>query len=127
MRSNIDSSPRNIKDVLMDDRIRKEFLSGAPKKDSKVVSAFISNNSENALKTKPKVRSMSFCCVPLFDVATKHVLGRWPSLRVSSTARSNDSCHLPCRHLLFPSSKTNKPQGMPSELYGRKRWLSLVF
>jgi len=40
----------------MEPSLRKEFLKGAPKNESKAVSAFVSANSENALKTKPKVR-----------------------------------------------------------------------
>ena len=38
----------------MDERLRKEFLNGATR--AKAAKAFVSGNSENALKTKPKVR-----------------------------------------------------------------------
>jgi len=41
--------------VLSDDGIRKEFLKGTPKNDSKVVKAFVAANASNALKTRPKV------------------------------------------------------------------------
>jgi len=43
----------------MEPSLRKEFLKGAAKNESKAVSAFVSANSENALKTKPKVRLRS--------------------------------------------------------------------
>ena len=55
MRNDIDRHPSRIKDVLMDERLRKEFLGGATK--AKASKAFVSCNSENALKTKPKVRN----------------------------------------------------------------------
>lgn len=55
MRTDIDRHPEHIKKVLLDDGIRKSFLKGAPKNESKVVKEFVASNSENALKTKPKV------------------------------------------------------------------------
>ena len=58
MRRDIDRHPRRIKDVLLDDGLRKEFLKGAPKNDAKAVKAFVSSNAENALKTKPKVSKL---------------------------------------------------------------------
>lgn len=54
MRRAIDRHSRRLKDVLLDDTIRKEFLNGAAKNDKAVVKAFVKSNSENALKTKPK-------------------------------------------------------------------------
>ncbi|KAF4549863.1 Hypothetical protein D9617_19g101680 [Elsinoe fawcettii] len=56
LRSNIDRRPQQLKSVLMADRMRKEFLNGAPKNEKKVVQAFTSSkmNQESALKTKPK-------------------------------------------------------------------------
>ncbi|GAB1727823.1 hypothetical protein NU195Hw_g2143t1 [Hortaea werneckii] len=54
MRIDIDRHPEHIKKVLLDDGIRKSFLNGAPKNESKVVKEFVASNSENALKTKPK-------------------------------------------------------------------------
>ena len=44
-----------MKNVLSDEKIRKEFLKGAPSNDSKVVKAFVAANAANALKTRPKV------------------------------------------------------------------------
>lgn len=40
----------------MQEHLRKEFLSGAAT-EAKIVKEFVSSNSENALKTKPKVRT----------------------------------------------------------------------
>ena len=63
MRRSIDRHPERIKGVLMDTELRKTFLKGVSKDEKKVVKAFFASNSENALKTKPKVsRSCSFCC-----------------------------------------------------------------
>ncbi|KAI6894715.1 hypothetical protein KC318_g14621 [Hortaea werneckii] len=58
MRTDIDRHPEHIKKVLLDDGIRKSFLNGAPKNESKVVKEFVASNSENALKTKPKTDDM---------------------------------------------------------------------
>lgn len=55
MRRNIDHHPERIKLVLMEGKMRKEFLKGAPQQESKVVKAFVASNAGNALKTKPKV------------------------------------------------------------------------
>ena len=35
--------------------MRKDMLGNVPKNEAKAVKAFVSSNSENALKTKPKV------------------------------------------------------------------------
>ena len=57
-----------MKNVLSDEKIRKEFLKGAPLNDIKVVKAFVAANAANALKTRPKVSysdalSPSLSCV----------------------------------------------------------------
>ncbi|KAK3706405.1 hypothetical protein LTR37_012783 [Vermiconidia calcicola] len=54
MRRDIDRHPRRIKDVLTEERMRKEFFDGCSKNEAKAVKAFVSANAENALKTKPK-------------------------------------------------------------------------
>ncbi|KAK5115440.1 hypothetical protein LTR85_009900 [Meristemomyces frigidus] len=54
MRRDIDRNPARIKLVLMEDKMRKSFLKGASKRESKVVAAFMASNAGNALKTKPK-------------------------------------------------------------------------
>ncbi|KAM0722506.1 hypothetical protein Q7P37_001947 [Cladosporium fusiforme] len=54
MRRAIDRHSRQMKDVLLDENLRKEFLKGAPKNDAKVVKAFVAANASNALKTRPK-------------------------------------------------------------------------
>lgn len=57
LRRDIDRHPQRLKNVLMDEGIRREFLGGVPKKLEKVVHAFISlpTNAESSLKTRPKV------------------------------------------------------------------------
>lgn len=60
LRDDIDKHPERLKNVLLTDALRKEFLNAAPKKEEKVVKAFVSakHNKDNALKTKPKVRAV---------------------------------------------------------------------
>lgn len=43
----------------MNPSIRKEVFGGIPKDEKKCVKAFISQNGESALKTKPKVSNAS--------------------------------------------------------------------
>lgn len=64
MRSTIDTNPRALKDVLLDDGIRKEFLGASKKTDAAVVKAFAKENQGNALKSKPKV-----CCFPVLSAS----------------------------------------------------------
>jgi len=59
LRRNIDQRPERIKSVLMDAGLRKTILGGVPADEKRVIKAFASQNSENALKTKPKVRGSS--------------------------------------------------------------------
>lgn len=76
MRRDIDTRPRRLKDVLLDDGLRKEFLGGVAKNDAKAVKTFVSNNSENALKTRPKVRSITLLLMfyrVLYVVASRSV------------------------------------------------------
>ena len=61
MRSDIDQNPRRIKEVLVDEGMRKEFLRDVSKNESKAVKVFVSTNGENALKTRPKVRTERLC------------------------------------------------------------------
>ena len=56
VRNDIDTNPQQLKRVLMEEPLRREFLSLATN-EAKAVKAFVSSNSENALKTKPKVRT----------------------------------------------------------------------
>jgi hypothetical protein len=56
LRTTIDKNPQRLKDVLMNDKVRAEFLSGSSTKTA--VKAFVKTNSETALKTKPKVSSL---------------------------------------------------------------------
>lgn len=55
LRTTIDENPQRLKDVLMNDKMRAEFLSGCSKKAA--VQSFVKTNAETALKTKPKVSS----------------------------------------------------------------------
>lgn len=66
MRRAIDRRSRQLKDVLLDEHLRKEFLKGAPKNDAKVVKAFVAANASNALKTRPKVSSLIFSLLFVF-------------------------------------------------------------
>lgn len=56
LRGDVDRQSDRIKTVLSSPGLRREFLGGISNDPKKVVKAFISSNSENALKTKPKVR-----------------------------------------------------------------------
>ena len=55
LRRNIDREPEVIRRVLTDTALRKTILGGIPKDEKKAIKAFVSQNAENALKTKPKV------------------------------------------------------------------------
>lgn len=54
LRKDIDKRPQNIKDILLNDGIRKQFLGGVKKDEKLVIKAFADSNKENALKTKPR-------------------------------------------------------------------------
>ncbi|OQO07185.1 hypothetical protein B0A48_07754 [Cryoendolithus antarcticus] len=54
MRRDIDRRPNRLKDILLEPRVRRDFLKNAPASAQKAVKAFISTNEENALKTRPK-------------------------------------------------------------------------
>lgn len=55
MRRDIDQKSHKLRSVLLDPAMRKEFLGGIPKDEKKAIKAFVEQNKENALKTKPKV------------------------------------------------------------------------
>jgi hypothetical protein len=62
LRADIDRRSRRLKEALRSEGMRREFLEGVEDDDSKVVKEFVAQNSENALKTKPKVSEfVSFC------------------------------------------------------------------
>ncbi|KAM0700455.1 hypothetical protein Q7P35_012176 [Cladosporium inversicolor] len=69
LRQAIDKRSRQMKNVLSDEKIRKEFLKGAPANDSKVVKAFVAANAANALKTRPK----AFSSATEVDVCVRRV------------------------------------------------------
>ncbi|KAL9008400.1 MAG: hypothetical protein Q9173_006471 [Seirophora scorigena] len=95
MRRDIDRKSHKLKNVLLDPLLRKEFLGGVSKDDKKAVKAFCGQNQENALKTKPKVRSLNL----LLGVFS-HLLGRGHSTRrvsagsLASTSANHASFHL---------------------------------
>lgn len=62
LRRNIDRKPHDIRRVLLDDAIRKEFLGGAGVTEKKAMKAFAAQNAGNALKTKPKVHLNCWFC-----------------------------------------------------------------
>ncbi|KAI1626710.1 hypothetical protein EDD37DRAFT_676358 [Exophiala viscosa] len=53
LRTNIDRKSHKLKRVLMEPQMRKQILGGASD-ERKAIKAFVAQNSENALKTKPK-------------------------------------------------------------------------
>lgn len=55
MRQDIDRKSHKIKKVLMAPDLRKEFFGGIGEVEKKAVKAFVGMNTENMLKTKPKV------------------------------------------------------------------------
>ncbi|KAL8736092.1 MAG: hypothetical protein Q9181_002554 [Wetmoreana brouardii] len=54
MRRDLDKKSHKLKNILLEPSMRKEFLGGIPKDEKKAVKAFVAQNQENALKTKPK-------------------------------------------------------------------------
>ncbi|KAF2721223.1 hypothetical protein K431DRAFT_338886 [Polychaeton citri CBS 116435] len=54
MRRDIDRNSQRLKTVLLEQRMRDEFLNGCSKDTAKAVKAFVNANAANALKTKPK-------------------------------------------------------------------------
>lgn len=59
LRRDVDRRSYRLKEILMESRLRREYLDGAAKDEKKVVKAFVGQSQENALKTKPKVRIAS--------------------------------------------------------------------
>lgn len=59
LRAEIDRNSHRMKRVLLEPGIRKEMFGGIPGDEKKAVKAFVSQNGENALKTKPKVSTIS--------------------------------------------------------------------
>ncbi|KAN0076256.1 Conserved hypothetical protein (DUF2461) domain containing protein [Elaphomyces granulatus] len=54
LRQNIDRDSRRLKRVLRAAGLRREFFDGIPDDDDEVVQAFVRQNQDSALKTKPK-------------------------------------------------------------------------
>ncbi|PGH13205.1 hypothetical protein AJ79_03762 [Helicocarpus griseus UAMH5409] len=54
LRQDMDRNSRRIKSVLNAPDVRREIFRGIPRNEKEAVSAFVGQNQENALKTKPK-------------------------------------------------------------------------
>ncbi|PKX96106.1 DUF2461 domain-containing protein [Aspergillus novofumigatus IBT 16806] len=54
LREDIDHNSHRLKAVLRRPEMRREFFNGIPDDEKKAVQAFVSQNKESALKTKPK-------------------------------------------------------------------------
>ena len=67
LRRDIDQQPDRFKGALQDPDFRREFLGGAAG-GKKAVDAFIAQNKESALKTRPKVSAVDF--------AVRHLISR---------------------------------------------------
>lgn len=63
LREDIDENAQRWKEVLRAPAMRREFLNGAADDDDAVVKAFAHHNRNSALKTKPKVWSISLLCL----------------------------------------------------------------
>lgn len=73
--------------------MRKHILGGISADEKKAVKAFAAQNTENALKTKPKA---SLACF-VWPFGTESGLSTWrPPVRMMPDAyRQKDRCHLP--------------------------------
>ena len=56
LRADIDRKPKKLRRVLTDPQMRKHIFGGIANDERKAIKEFARQNSENALKTKPKVR-----------------------------------------------------------------------
>ncbi|KAL4936743.1 hypothetical protein BDV06DRAFT_86459 [Aspergillus oleicola] len=54
LREDVDGNSQGLKAVLREEGMRREFFGGIPDDDDEAVKAFVSHNSESALKTRPK-------------------------------------------------------------------------
>ena len=58
LRKDVDEKSQKLKGILLEERLRKEFLGVTKSDEGAVVKKFIGMNAENALKTKPRVTSI---------------------------------------------------------------------
>ena len=74
IRQNIDRNSQRLKDILMHPDVRGEILGGVPNDEKKVIKAFVNQNKESALKTRPKVgRLCSRLLINLFRPGLSHL------------------------------------------------------
>ncbi|KAL2002227.1 hypothetical protein VTN02DRAFT_374 [Thermoascus thermophilus] len=90
LREDIDRNSRRIKAVLNDAGMRREFFKGIPDDEEKAVKAFVSQNQENALKTKPKVTTAADRVVTVDD--DERGRGRRPGVAMAGEGRSPRPC-----------------------------------
>jgi hypothetical protein len=62
LREDIDHNSHRLKAVLRRPDMRREFFKGIPDDEKKAIQAFVSQNKESALKTKPKVGTAPSRC-----------------------------------------------------------------
>lgn len=60
LRQNIDRDSQRLKRVLRAADLRRDFFHGTPDDDDEVVQAFVRQNQDSALKTRPKVGLLLF-------------------------------------------------------------------
>ncbi|KAI9721270.1 MAG: hypothetical protein M1812_002432 [Candelaria pacifica] len=96
LRGDVDRQSDRIKTVLSSPGLRREFFGGISNDPKKVIKAFVGSNSENALKTKPKV-CPPFSGVPkagaTFSMASPPYCGLsycfWPKVSAQSPLRGS--------------------------------------
>ncbi|KIX10240.1 uncharacterized protein Z518_01321 [Rhinocladiella mackenziei CBS 650.93] len=67
LRTNIDRKPRKLRRVLIEPQLRKQILGVTSNDEKKAIKAFAAQNSEYALKTKPKGSSVPSSRVKYFS------------------------------------------------------------
>ena len=77
LRKSVDRHADRLKRVLVEPRLRKEFLGGVKGDEKECVRKFVQLNAENALKTKPRVSFVHFLLGRVAaDSKTSHQFGR---------------------------------------------------
>lgn len=95
LRRSVDRKSHKLKAVLMDARIRKEIFGGIANDEKKAVKAFVGQNQENALKSRPKVsRHLLLDMVSFQECTTAAPSDHWLKASPSSC---QPSCWLTCK------------------------------
>lgn len=82
LREDIDHNSHRLKAVLRRPDMRREFFNGIPDDEKKAVQAFVSQNKESALKTKPKVGTALSRCSSHRLAHINHHLSRAQSVPI---------------------------------------------